>query len=162
MLSLFDDGFRKVLEILSKSYDSSPYFLRAYASLCQKYNSDGNRNALLVGLRRVGTNNCLHTNNNSIVGGYLLGETILSRSSITGDIYFIYVHDNVRGTGNGTILCRMFEEVVKERSLSIGVTVAIIRISLKPCIVNSVSFWNKQGFEGSKSSVFLTKTIKTK
>ena len=157
MLSLFDDGFKKVLEALATSFDSSPYFLRAYDALCDKYNSEGNRNALLVGLRLTNINKYGH---NSILGGYILGETILSRNSVTGDIYFIYVDDNMRGNGHGTKLYLLFEGVVKERAAKIGVNVAVIRISLKPCIANSVSFWNKHGFEGSKTSMFLTKTIK--
>ena len=132
---------------MSKSFDSSPY--------CQKYLSEGNRNAILVGLRSSNFNSAVH---NSSVAGYIFGE--LSRSSVTGYIYFIYVHDNLRGKGYGKDLCRLFEDVVKERSANAGVNVVVIRISLKLCIKNSVSFWNHHGFEGSKNSVYLTKTIK--
>ena len=101
-------------------------------------------------------------NNIMLRGGYILGEIILSRSSLVGDIYFIYVHDNLRRNGWATILYRLFERVVYDRGASVGLKVAIIRISMKQCIVNSTRFWNKQGFDGGKESAFLTKSINLK
>ena len=100
--------------------------------------------------------------NNMLRGGYILGEIILSRSSLVGDIYFIYVHDNLRRNGWATILYRRFERVVYDRGASVGLKVAIIRISMKQCIVNSTRFWNKQGFDGGKESASLTKSINLK
>jgi ribosomal protein S18 acetylase RimI-like enzyme len=119
---------------------------------------------MLIGLRR----RCCFSSdipilyNNMMRGGYILGEIILSRSSLVGDIYFIYVHDNLRRNGWATILCRLFERVVYDRGASVGLKVAIIRISMKQCIVNSTRFWNKQGFDGGKESAYLTKSINLK
>jgi hypothetical protein len=55
-----------------------------------KYRSEGCRNAVLVGLRRL---NDVVVGASSMLGGYLLGEISLSRSTLTADIYFIYVFD---------------------------------------------------------------------
>lgn len=147
-----------VLVNLSISFDSSPYFLRCYEDLCRKY-TEGSRNAVLLGLRIVVTTGEVFINN-VFCGGYVLGEIILSRSSLTGDIYFIYVHDNLRGSGYGTKLYQLFERAVVDRSAGVGVKTATIRISLKPCIVNSLSFWKMNGFEGSKESACLIKNLK--
>jgi len=114
---------------------------------------------MLIGLRRR-YNFPLQINSNTILcEGYLLGEIILSRNALVGDIYFIYVNDILRRNGWATILCRLFERVVYDRGSSVGLKVAIIRISMKQCIVNSTRFWNKQGFEGRKDSAYFTKTI---
>ena len=58
-----------------------------------KYRSEGCRNAVLVGLRRL---NDVVVGASSMLGGYLLGEISLSRSTLTADIYFIYVFDKWR------------------------------------------------------------------
>lgn len=115
---------------------------------------------MLIGLRR----SCFSSDipilyNNMMRGGYILGEIILSRSSLVGDIYFIYVHDSLRRNGWATILYRLFERVVYDRGASVGLKVAIIRISMKQCIVNSTRFWNTLGFDGGKESAYLTKSI---
>ena len=66
----------------------------------------------------------------------------------------------MRRNGLATILYRLFERVVYDRGASVGLKkLAIIRISMKQCIVNSTSFWNKQGFDGGKESAYLTKSI---
>jgi GNAT superfamily N-acetyltransferase len=114
---------------------------------------------MLIGLRRL--NDACHVGNSSILGGYVLGEIILSRSSLTADIYFIYVRDKWRGFGNGVKLYRCFENAVKERTASVGVKITIlIRIPMRHCIVNSIRFWRKLGFEGFEDSICLIKTIK--
>lgn len=97
---------------------------------------------------------------NIVWGGYILGEIILSRSALTGDIYFIYVHNMLRGSRCGTKIYQLFERVVIERSAGVGIKTAMIRIALKPCIVNSLSFWKNNGFEGSKESACLIKILK--
>jgi GNAT superfamily N-acetyltransferase len=95
------------------------------------------------------------------LGGYVLGEIILSRSSLIADIYFIYVREKWRGCGNGVKLYRWFEDAVKQRTASVGVKITIlIRIPMKYCIVNSIRFWRKLGFEGCEDSICLIKTIK--
>ena len=94
-----------------------------------------------------------------LYGGNVVGEIVLSRSALTGDIFFIYVHDSMRGSGYGVELYRLFERAVKERSASVGMKVALIRITLKQCIVKSTSFWKKLGFIGSETSACLTKQI---
>jgi ribosomal protein S18 acetylase RimI-like enzyme len=119
---------------------------------------------MLIGLRR---HCCCSSDipilyNNMMRGGYILGEIILSRSSLVGDIYFIYVHDNLRRNGWATILYRLFERVVYDRGASVGLKVAIIRISMKPCIVNSTRFWSKLGFDVGKESAYLKKSINLK
>lgn len=141
---------------LSTSFDSSPYFMRCYNDLCLKHKSEGCRNAVLIGLRQVSD---VAVGTFHICGGYVLGEIILSRSSIVGDIYFIYVQDSKRGNGYGRKLYLLFEIVVRERSVSVGMKVAVIRISIKQCIINSISFWKRLGFIGSANSVCLTKVI---
>jgi len=65
----------------------------------------------------------------------------------------------MRGSGYGVELYRLFERAVKERSASVGMKVALIRITLKQCIVKSTSFWKKLGFIGSETSACLTKQI---
>jgi len=144
---------------LAKSFHSSPYFLRCYEELCKKYtSSEGCRNALLIGLRRL---NDVVVDRVSVMGGYVLGEMILSRSSLTADIYFIYVFENCRNCGNGAKLYRCFEDTVKERSAFVGAKLSVlIRVPIKHCIVHSISFWRKLGFEGSEDSICLIKTIK--
>ena len=123
-----------------------------------KYRSEGCRNAVLVGLRRL---NDVVVGASSMLGGYLLGEISLSRSTLTADIYFIYVFDKWRDCGHGATLYRCFEDIVKERSAYVGVKIAIlIRIPIKHCIVHSIVFWRKLGFEGSEDSISLIKTIK--
>ena len=99
-LQLIDTDFGAVLRELSTSFHSSPYFLRCYEDLCRKYTVEGSRNDMLIGLRRV-TSVDMYINNNNILlwGGYILGEILLSRSSLTGDIYFIYVHTILRKKG---------------------------------------------------------------
>ena len=62
---------------LAKSFSSSPYFLRCYNELCTKYRSEGCRNAVLIGLRRL---NDVNVGASSMLGGYELGEISLSRS----------------------------------------------------------------------------------
>ena len=112
---------------------------------------------MLIGLRqRCCSSDIPILYNNMLRGGYILGEIIISRSSLVGDIYFIYVHDNLRRNGWATILYRLFERVVYM------IKVAIIRISMKQCNVNSTRFWNKQGFNGGKESASLTKLINLK
>ena len=145
---------------LSTSFHSSPYFLRCYEDLCRKYTSEGSRNAILIGLRRV-TSVDMYINNNILLwGGYILGEIFLSRSSLTGDIYFIYVHTILRKNGYGMKLYQLFERAVIDRSASVGIKTVMIRISLKPCIVHSIEFWKMNGFNGSTNSVCLIKNIK--
>ena len=158
-LPLLDEGFKLILSKLSTAFESSPYFLRCYDDLCQKYINEGCRNAMLIGLRRRCCSSDVPLLYNMMRGGYILGEIILSRSSLVGDIYFIYVHDTMRRNGLATILYRLFERVVYDRGASVGLKIAIIRISMKQCIVNSTSFWNKQGFDGGKESAYLTKSI---
>ena len=158
-LGLFDDGFKSILVALSTSLESSPYFLRGYDNLCSKYMNEGNRNAVLISLRRISCDDSMY---NMLCAGYILGEVILSRGSITGDTYFIYVHDILRGHGLGTKLYHLFERAVIDRGASVGVKVAAIRISLRQCIVKSVSFWKKHGFDGSEESSCLIKTLNLK
>ena len=56
-------------------------------------------------------------------------------------------------------MVRICISVLKTRGASVGVKISIvIRIPLKHCIVNSVSFWS--GFEGFEHSVCLIKNIK--
>ncbi len=113
---------------------------------------------MLVGLRKL---NDVYVGYWGMLDGYVLGEIILSRSSLIADIYFIYVHDKLRGVGNGAHLYQCFEDTVKQRAASVGVKISIvIRIPLKHCIVNSVSFWRKLGFEGFEHSICLVKNIK--
>ena len=92
----------------------------------------------------------------------MLGEISLSRSTLTADIYFIYVFENWPDCGNGANLHRWFEDIVMERSAFVGVKVAIlIRMPIKHCIVHSiVIFWRKLGFEGSEDSICFTRTTK--
>lgn len=145
---------------MSTSFDSSPYFLRCYNDLCRKYSEEGCRNAVLIGLKReINDDNFVLYSYDMICGGYILGEILLSRGSITAEIYFVYVKDSLRRNGYGTILYRLFERAVYDRSASVGVKVAIIRVSLKQCIVHSTKFWNTQGFDGSKDSVCLLKKL---
>ena len=73
---------------------------------------------------------------------------------------FIHVHDNLRGSGYDSKLYQLFERAVVDRHTGVGIKTAIIRISLKPCIVNSLSFWKMNGFEGSKESACLIKNLK--
>jgi len=155
---LLDNGFHHLLMILAKSFHSSPYFLRCYEELCMKYTAEGCRNALLIGLRRL---NAVVVGVSIILDGYVLGEIILSRSSLTADIYFIYVSEQWRDCGNGAKLYRCFEDTVKERSAFVGAKLSVlIRVPIKHCIVHSISFWRKLGFEGSEDSICLIKTIK--
>ena len=109
---------------------------------------------MLIGLRRV-TSVDMYINNNNILlwGGYILGEILLSRSSLTGDIYFIYVHTILRKKGYGMKLYQLFERAVIDRSASVGIKTVMIRISLKPCIEQSIEFWKMNGFNGSTDSV---------
>jgi len=159
ILQLLDDRFHHLLVTLAKSFDSTPYFLRCYDDLCLKYRSEGCRNAVLIALRRLNDVNddvC-----SSMLVGYVLGEIILSRSSLIADIYFIYVFNKWRDSGKGAKLYQCFEDTVKERSASVGVKLAItIRIPMKHCIVNSIVFWKKLGFVGLEDSIFLIKNIK--
>lgn len=114
---------------------------------------------MLIGLRRL--HDAHHVGSSSILRGYVLGEIILSRSSLTADIYFIYVSEKWRGCGNGVKLYRWFEDAVKQRTASVGVKITIlIRIPMKHCIVHSIRFWRKLGFEGCEDSICLIKTIK--
>ena len=123
-----------------------------------KYRMEGCRNAVLIGLRR---SNDVVVGCSSMLGGYVLGEISLSRSTLTADIYFIYVFEKWRDCGNGAKLYRCFEDIVKERSAFVGLKVAIlVRIPIKHCIVHSIIFWRKLGFEGSEDSICLIKTIK--
>jgi hypothetical protein len=63
------------------------------------------------------------------------------------------VYDKLRGVGNDAHLYQCFEDTVKQRGASVGVKISIvIRIPLN-CIVNSVSFWRKLGFEGFEHSI---------
>ena len=79
VLDLQDSQFKVYLDELSTSPSSSPYFLRCYEDLCRKYTSEGSRNAILIGLRRV-TSVDMYINNNILLwGGYILGEIFLSR-----------------------------------------------------------------------------------
>ena len=115
---------------------------------------------MLVGLRKL--NDVYVGYWGIMLDGYVLGEIILSRSSLIADIYFIYVHDKLRGVGNGAHWYQCFEDTVKQRGASVGVKISIvIRIPLKHCIVNSViSFWRKLGFEGFEHSICFIKNIK--
>ena len=160
-LQLLDDGFHHLLMTLAKSYHSSPYFLRCYEELCVKYRSEGSRNAVLIGLKRVNVVDDV-VGSCKILGGYILGEIVLSRSSLTADIFlYTYVCKKWRDSGNGAKLYRCFEDTVKERSASVGVKVTIVvRIPMKPCIVKSFSFWRNLGFEGFGDSVCLIKKLK--
>ena len=124
-----------------------------------KYRLEGCRNAVLIGLRRL--NDGVVVGASSMLGGYVLGEISLSRSTLSADIYFIYVFDKWRDCGNGAMLYRCFEDIVTERSAYVGVKVGIlIRIPIKHCIVHSIIFWRKLGFEGSEDSICLIKSIK--
>ena len=115
---------------------------------------------MLIGLRRL---NDVVVGDSSILGGYVLGEISLSRSTLIADIYFIYVFEKWRDCGNSAKLYRCFEDIVKERSAFVGAKVAIlIRIPIKHCIVHSIIFWRKLGFEGSEESICLIKTINCK
>ena len=51
-----------------------------------KYRSEGCRSAVLIGLRRL---NDVVVGDSSILGGYILGEISLSRSTLTADIFYI-------------------------------------------------------------------------
>ena len=83
---MLDNGFHHLLVTLAKSFRSSPYFLRCYDELCMKYRSEGCRSAVLIGLRRL---NDVVVGDSSILGGYVLGEISLSRSTLTADIFYI-------------------------------------------------------------------------
>jgi len=87
-----------------------------------KFRSEGCRNAVLVGLRRL---NDVVVGASSMLGGYLLGKISLSRSTLTADIYFICVFDKWQDCGNGATLYQCFEDIVKERSGYVGVKNAI-------------------------------------
>ena len=93
--------------------------------------------------------------------GDMCWEIILSRIILAANIYFIFICKEWRGFGNGAKLYRYFEDTVRERSASVGVKLVIeIRITIKHCIVNSIQFWRKLGFEGSEESICLIKIIK--
>ena len=155
VLDLQDSQFKVCLDELSTSPSGSPYFLRCYESLCRKLNNEGCKNAVLL---------CIYIFNDSVrdvyVGGYLLGETNISRSIITGDIYFLYVHNMYRGHGHATTLYEYFERVVLARSDSLGVKSATVRVSMKECIRNSFKFWKNLKFQGYDDSICLIKQIK--
>lgn len=157
-INLLDKCFHDLLVKLSKSFNSSPYFLRCYDDLCLKYRSEGCRNAVLIGLRQILGD---QISCSGIFGGYVLGDITLSRNSLAANIYFIFICNEWRGCGNGAKLYRYFEDTVRERSASVGVKLVIeIRITIKHCIVNSIQFWRKLGFEGSEESICLIKIIK--
>ena len=112
-----------------------------------KYRSEGCRNAVLIGLRRL--NDVVVVGASSMLGGYVLGEISLSRSTLTADIYFIYVFDNWRDCGNGATLYRFFEDIVKERSAYVGVKVAIL-IRILPIMYIVLHFGENLGLKGPK------------
>ena len=113
---------------------------------------------MLIGLRRL---NDVVVGDSGMLGGYELGEISLSRSTLTADICFKYVFEKWRDCGNGTKLYRCFEDIVKERSAFVGAKVAILlKIPIKHCILHSIIFWRKLGFEGFEDSICLIKTIK--
>jgi GNAT superfamily N-acetyltransferase len=159
LLEIVNPEFKRLLCDISTSRNSSPYFLRCYEVLCKRYTDEGNKNGILIGL------NLTHQDSTAVLkkykfGGYILGESILSRGSIIGDIYFVYVHKIYRGKGYASVLYNSFENVVIERSESVGIKSANIRITMKECIRSSVLFWHKQNFVGSDTSACLIKELK--
>jgi len=158
LLNLVHPHFQQVLNRLATTYHGgSPYFLCCYERLCKKLHDEGHKNAILIGLPLLSMK--LNVMNNNFAG-YILGETILSRGTITADIYFIYVHNIYRGRGYATILYDTFENLVVARSVKVGVKSVTLRVTLKECILSGVLFWKKKDFEGSANSVCLIKQLK--
>ena len=155
VLDLLYPEFKTCLHKLSTSPSSSPYFLRSYEKLCSQHIEEGCQNAVLLGMYVF--NDC---SQQSCIMGYLLGETSISRSVITGDIYFLFVHNLYRGHGFATTLYDYFEKLVVSRSVSLGVKSVTMRITMKECIRSSFDFWKKLIFVGSNNSVCLIKQIK--
>ena len=100
---------------------------------------------MLIGLRRL---NDVVVGASSMLGGIVLGKISLSRSTLTADIYFIYVFNKWRDCGNGATLNRFFEDIVKERSAYVGVKVAILIRILPVYIV--LYFGENLGLKGPK------------
>ena len=92
--------------------------------------------------------------------GYILGESKLSRSLLTADIFYIFVPQDIRGAGYGKRLVEAFEKESKERSSAVGVKTVEIRILMKSCIRISYDFWIKNGFVGDKKAEVLLKMLK--
>ena len=138
VLDLLDPEFKTCLHELSTSPSSSPYFLRSYEKLCSQHIEEGCQNAVLLGMHVF--NDC---SQHSCITGYLLGETSISRSVITGDIYFLFVHNLYRGHGFATTLYDYFEKLVVSRSVSLGVKSVTMRITMKECIRSSFDYWKK-------------------
>ena len=55
-----------------------------------KYTAEGCRNGLLIGLRRL--NDAVVVGVSIMLDGYVLGEIILSRSSLTADILYMFLN----------------------------------------------------------------------
>jgi GNAT superfamily N-acetyltransferase len=147
-LSLQYRPFKALLIAAASNVSSSPYFMRCYERLCEEYTYAGNRSSILLGLMRIQANS-----------GYIMGESKLSRSLLTADIFYIFIPQDIRGAGYGKRLVEAFEIESKERSSAVGVNTISIRIVMKSCLRSSYDFWIKNGFVGDKKAEVLLKML---
>ena len=150
-----------LIELAEDHKDGTPYFLLNYENLIKQTMSQSNwsetHEAIAIG--------CTF--------GFVFGEVnylprSLKHSTYTSDIYFIYIHPKYREERKGSLLYSFYEKeltnMIKQRiqrkSLSSDNRASIeVRIPIKHCIKHCAQFWNKNGFQGDKDSMHLSKFI---
>ena len=79
--------------------------------------------------------------------GFIFGAICIGRGSnnLEGEVDCIYVSPEQRKRGYGKLLYQKFELHLSEMAKSLRAKAAII-VGLKPCLHNSISFWEEMGF----------------